>query len=159
MLAVSNGDSEPDAAARAQFSSSLVADVAITPAEFWAAAELDRLVVQRCQSCGARLRPGPWICPLCRSTELDWVESTGRGTIYSLTEVHQLYHPEFTDRRPYCVGLVDLDDGPRLATRLLSGPSRRPAIGDRVYVTFVIAGGRRIPTFELDAVGSARESR
>lgn len=139
------------AVAPEQFSASLVAEVATTPAEFWEAAALGRLMVQQCESCGSRLRPGRWICPRCRSSKIGWVESDGRGTIYSLTEVHQLYHPEFTHRRPYSVGLVDLDDGPRLATRLLSNDSQRPAIGDRVHVTFVTAGGRRIPAFELDA--------
>lgn len=133
------------------FSPLLVEHIGGEPEAFWAAAAAHRLVVQRCNQCGLRLRPGVWTCPGCLSIDLVWVDAAGTGTIYTLTAVHQLYHPEFADRRPYWIGLVDLDEGPRVVTRVLGdGPTdKAPVIGDRVGVAFVPVGDRSIPCFRV----------
>jgi len=55
---------------------------------------------------------------------LEWVEASGRGTIYSVTEIR---------RRPpepsYAVVLVDLAEGPRLMSRVDGIAAEEVAIG------------------------------
>lgn len=54
------------------------------------------------------------------SRDITWAEVSGRGTLYSVTEVHAA-PSVFADESPYCVCIVDLEEGIRLATRFL-GP-------------------------------------
>ncbi len=92
---------------------------------FWQAARERRLLIQRCGDCGRhQFYPRPY-CIRCGGT-VEWVESRGVGTVYSQTEVH-VEVPGFTP--PYVVGVVELDEGPRLTTHLVGA---RVSIGERV---------------------------
>ena len=79
-------------------------------APFWEAAAEGRLVVERCDACGAESHPPRGICRSCRSRELTWVDVTGPGTVYSWTENHQRWQPDLDV--PYTVVLVEFDDHP-----------------------------------------------
>ena len=58
-------------------------------APFWEAARGHRLVAPRCMTCGAfRLPPAPF-CWRCRAQDVEWVELSGRGTVYSFTVTRQ----------------------------------------------------------------------
>ncbi len=60
-----------------------------TTLPWWEAAADHRLVVQRCADCQAtRLPPAP-VCAECRSTESDWREVPGAGSVYTFTIVHR----------------------------------------------------------------------
>ena len=48
-----------------------------------------------------------------------WVPLGGRGKLYSQTMVHAA-PAVFQDEVPYRVGIVDLDEGLRIATRVLA---------------------------------------
>lgn len=61
-------------------------------------------------------------------SELAWVESSGKGTVYSKTNV-QVEVPGFTP--PYDVAIVQLDEGPRVMTHLLGADV---PIGGRVQL-------------------------
>ena len=61
----------------------------------------------RCVPCGLTLGYPRVICPRCGDHRFDVVESTGRGTVYSMTVVH-------TREESYGVCLVDLDEGVRV---------------------------------------------
>jgi uncharacterized protein len=115
-----------------------------TTAPFWRAARQHRLVVQRCTSCGARqFYPRPF-CLGCFGLDLEWVEVSGRATVYSKTTVRIPVVDELTP--PYVVGIVILDEGPRLTTNLVGG---EPEIGDRVSVTWrERAGLPPLPVFQ-----------
>lgn len=87
-------------------------------AEYWAAARDGRLLVQRCQSCGhLQLYPRPH-CLVCRGP-VGWMESGGRGTVYSYTVIRQNHLRPFRDWVPYVVALVDLEEGPRVMTNVV----------------------------------------
>jgi uncharacterized OB-fold protein len=80
-----------------------------------------------------------------KTTDVEWVPVSGRGTVFSWTEVHQVFLPAFADDVPYLTGLVALEEDPslRLATRFVDCDSI--AIGDAVEVTF---RPLRFPTVE-----------
>ena len=83
-----------------------------------AAAHDGRLVVQRCTDCGARQLYARDRCLVCRGP-VEWVEASGRGTVYSFTVIRQNYSRPFRDWIPYVVALVDLEEGPRVMTNIV----------------------------------------
>lgn len=111
---------------------------------FWDGARAGELRIQACRSCGHRQLYGRRTCGACRSRDLTWRASRGLARVYSLTRVHG-YGRE-PSAPPYVVALVDLDEGPRLMTRLVNGEC---AIGDRVKVCWhPRESGPPLPCFE-----------
>ena len=109
---------------------------------WWEAAARHRLVVQRCASCGTtRHPPGP-ICPHCRSTEAQWSELPGTGSVFTFTVVRQAFLPALADRIPYVVIAVELDggDGARMVSNLVDIDPADVAIGMRVEVVWEVMG-------------------
>ena len=76
---------------------------------FWEACREGRLIVQRCADCGAYVFIPQPCCGSCMSANLEWVESSGRGTLYSHTTVHRPQQPSF--EVPYTVVVVELEEG------------------------------------------------
>lgn len=120
--------------------------------EFWAAAAEDRLVRPVCDSCGRSFFTPRVVCPHCRSAEWRYQPSVGTGTVSSHTTVYR--GPDETWTTPYVLGVVDVDDGWNLLTRLLVVPpdEEEPGalIGTRVRVQFIAAhppDTRRLPAF------------
>jgi uncharacterized OB-fold protein len=58
------------------------------------------------------------MCPQCNSFEQEWIESSGRGRVYSWEIVRVSVHPFFSEV-PYNVVLVEMEEGPRLFSNLL----------------------------------------
>jgi hypothetical protein len=71
-----------------------------------------------------------------KTTDVEWVPVSGRGTVFSWTEVHQVFLPAFADQVPYLTGIVELEEDPsiRLATRFVDCDTIE--IGQPVEVTF-----------------------
>ncbi len=125
----------------------------LTEGYWWAAAE-HRLVIQRCDECGAfRHYPQP-LCPACLSPQWTWSPVSGRGRVYTFTVTHQAFHPGWAGRVPYAVATVELDEGVRMVTDLPAEDVDRVAVGMPVEVFFEDredADGRRVtlPRFRL----------
>jgi uncharacterized OB-fold protein len=80
-----------------------------TSAPYWDATAKHELVFQRCDNCGTiALRPTT-LCGNCLGRTLSWVQSSGRGRLYSWTVVWRPQHPSFTV--PYAPAIVALDEG------------------------------------------------
>lgn len=104
-------------------------------AAFFAAAKQQHLVVQRCQACGyLRWPPGP-MCPQCQTVGGEWVDVRPRGTLYSFATYHRAMAPAFADDVPYSVGLIELDDGPRMYGRLV-GNYDNASVGQPMTAVF-----------------------
>lgn len=101
---------------------------------FWDGVAAGELRIQRCQSCKElRHPPGP-MCPNCRSTEWDWVISSGQGTIYSFAIHH---HPPLPGiEPPHAVVLVELEEGVRFLAETQGMTHRDVRIGMPVTLTF-----------------------
>lgn len=65
-----------------------------------------------CQDCMRHHFFPRMCCPYCSSQRLQWVAPSGRGTVYSTTTVR---HRD----GDYTVCLVDLEEGPRLMSRVV----------------------------------------
>lgn len=105
-------------------------------APFWAAAREGRVVVQRCTACGQHQHyPRPW-CTNCLSEAVEFVESSGHGTIYTFTVIRRAPLPAFAARVPYVLAFVDLDEGVRLVTNIVGCDPDAVRIGQRVHARF-----------------------
>ncbi|MGO8861054.1 MAG: Zn-ribbon domain-containing OB-fold protein [Acidimicrobiales bacterium] len=115
---------------------------------FWAAAAEGRLVVDRCDTCGAYSFPSRGMCRKCRGRTMSPVEITGRGRIYSYTVNYQRWLPELDV--PFAIVLVEFPDYPgvRVVGRLRGCAPEDVAIDDEVEVGFETGpGGYAIPSF------------
>jgi uncharacterized protein len=101
---------------------------------FWRAAADGRLVVQQCSNCGAHHHPPRPMCPVCHSTELEWADMAGTGSVYSYALLHHPRHPAFS--YPVPAVLVELDEGVRLVSNLVDIDPHDICIGLRVEVAF-----------------------
>lgn len=118
---------------------------------YWEGAREGRLVLQACLGCGSRRHPPGPICPRCGDTRTEWAEVDRRGSLIAHVVFRKAYGPELADDIPYAVGLIRLDVGPILLTRLLGREPGAWRAGDRVRATFEVEVGQwRLPCFELD---------
>ncbi len=105
-------------------------------APFWAAAQQGELRMQRCGDCGHFRFPPSAICARCLSDRHEWVKLSGRGVVFSWIVVHQSQHPAFNTDTPYNVAIVELDEGPRLHTRIVGCANDAIRIDMPVEVVF-----------------------
>ncbi|GAB2481128.1 hypothetical protein GCM10027082_34970 [Comamonas humi] len=76
-----------------------------------------QLQYQSCR-CGHRWLPAREHCPVCLSDGWTWRTACGEGVIKSWVVYHVAYHPDFKDRLPYNVAIIQLDEGPRLISNI-----------------------------------------
>ena len=112
---------------------------------YWDAVAEGRLLFQQCADCGRATFPPRRFCPGCASARLEWRESAGTGFVYSYSVVERGALPEFEHLVPYVVAIVQLDEGPRIVSRLLDTEPGQVACDARVGVVF--DGG--LPMFRL----------
>jgi uncharacterized OB-fold protein len=86
---------------------------------FWDSVAQGRLETTMCDDCGRFSFPPKSFCPHCWSTRTHWAELSGRGRLYSQTMIHAA-PATFREEAPYRVGIVDLEEGLRVATRILA---------------------------------------
>jgi uncharacterized OB-fold protein len=82
--------------------------------EFWLGCARGELLVQACAACGARRMPPRPMCPRCRSTEVKWEATSGRGRIWSFIVPHPPLLPAFAEVAPYNTIVVELDEDPKI---------------------------------------------
>jgi uncharacterized protein len=91
---------------------------------FWDALTEGRFITTRFGADGVPTFPPRDFDPATWKRDVEWVELSGRGTLYSVTEIHAA-PAAFREFAPYRVAIVDLDEGIRLATAFL-GPVDTP---------------------------------
>jgi hypothetical protein len=103
---------------------------------YWQAALEGVLKMPHCLSCGQFHFYPRSLCPFCRSDALDWQAVSGLGEVYSYTVVHRAPSLGFKGMLPYTVGIISLDEGPHLMSRIVGVPPEEICIGMRVNVDF-----------------------
>ena len=120
-------------------------------APFWAAAADARLTMQRCDVCGYVRWPPEPLCPECLTRGGTWTDLDGHGSIWSYAVYEHAFHPSLRSAVPYVCALVELDDGPRMISRIVGVEPSEVSIGARVSVVFESAGQPLdIPCFTPD---------
>ena len=117
---------------------------------FWDSCQAHRLELQRCCEC-ARFRyyPAP-VCPQCSSTVFEWMPVSGRGELHSFSWVHRPA-PGFASHVPYAYALVQLDEGPILATNIVDSPEVAVRIGARVEICYEdVTAEVTLPLFRVE---------
>lgn len=108
-----------------------------------------RFLIQKCDDCGQHIYFPREICPHCGSDAVQFVSPSGQGTVYAVTTVRR----KPADGGDYNVSLVDLDEGPRLMSRVDNLKPDDVKIGQRVTARVVVADDKGVVVF--DAVGGA----
>lgn len=125
----------------------MIPEIAPEAAEFWEATRDRVLLIQRCVSCGRHQHYPRAQCLGCGGSEIDWIEASGRGTIYSFTASYRSPFPDDLPP-PYVIALIDLAEGPRILSRLDMAPEDVPECGDPVILTWSsLPDGRHLPMF------------
>jgi len=124
---------------------------------FWDGTRQGKLLVQVCHSCTARIFAPRKLCPECWSSDLGWIESAGRGTVYTFSTAYSMVEPAFADDLPFTIAYVDLAEGIRMMTRIVECDPAELAIGMEVDVVFHARGDVRLPYFRPARNGAADE--
>ena len=101
---------------------------------FWDQANFGQLLLQRCNSCGNYQHYPRSMCSQCWSESLEWMPSGGNGSVWTFTVVHIPGHPAWSDETPYTIALVELDEGPRVMTRIINCPPEEVSVGMAVQI-------------------------
>lgn len=101
-----------------------------TPAAYRNFLAQGKLMGSRCRSCGKVHLPPRLICPACRSTELEWTELSGRGSLAAFTVVHigpaRMNELGYSRTNPYLSGIVALEEGAQISARLVGLDGMNP---------------------------------
>jgi len=92
--------------------------------------EEEKLMGTTCRSCGARFLPPMPICTECHKPEMDWNEVGGKGKLLSFTCIAvappSMKEEGFDRNNPYCLGVVELEEGVRVVARIQGVDARHP---------------------------------
>ena len=82
---------------------------------------------------------------------LSWRLSAGRGSVYAATALHG------RDHDPRSIALIELDEGPRMMSRVDGIPATGVRPGARVVVQFAEIDDQLVPVFTPETAGRACE--
>ncbi|MBU8545166.1 MULTISPECIES: Zn-ribbon domain-containing OB-fold protein [Roseomonadaceae] len=94
----------------------------------WDAAAEGRLLIGLCKDTGRHFYYPRGASPFTLSPNVEVVQATGRGTIYSYTVMRVA--------QPYACAYVELEEGPRLFTNIVDCAFEEIRIGMKVRVVF-----------------------
>ena len=119
-------------------------------APYWDAAREGRLDIPLCDDCGQHHFYPRAVCPHCYSDKLKFDTVSGRGTVHTYTVASRPAGPAFADDVPYVVALIDLEEGPRMMSRIETDDPEAVRIGSEVEVVFIKATDEvTFPHFKL----------
>jgi uncharacterized protein len=79
--------------------------------------------------------PRPF-CPTCWSEDVEWLEASGRGTLYTYSVVFRNDLAPFSEWGEYVPAVVELEEGPRLMTNIIDAGAGSLKVGMPVEVAF-----------------------
>ena len=82
----------------------------------------EKLMGSRCKECGVLYTPPRSICIKCYNSSMEWVEMKGEGKLAAFTCITVgppfMVKEGYNRKNPYCVGLVELEEGTRVDARI-----------------------------------------
>ena len=94
-----------------------------------------RFEANKCKKCGNISFPPRLICPECGNRSFDEckISDTGKILTYTIIEVGPT---QFSEQVPYCVAIVELDDGVKITTQIADFNKDKTKIGSKVKLEF-----------------------
>ena len=86
---------------------------------FWDAAREEKLVIQHCKDCGANIFYPRIACPQCFSDNLEWIQASGKGTVYTYTVVVSNSPSAFIADMPFVIAIVKLEEGVQMLSNIV----------------------------------------
>jgi len=86
---------------------------------FWDAAKEHRLVLRKCSNCGNIDHPPYLYCTACQADEHEWIEASGKGTLYAYAVNYFGVPFPFWDDMPYVLAMIDLEEGVRMISNIV----------------------------------------
>jgi uncharacterized OB-fold protein len=116
---------------------------------FWDGTREGKFLLPWCTSCSEPHWYPREACPHCLSTDLQWREAAGTGTVYAVSVMPKPGNPAMAGREPYAVALVDLDEGVRMMSEVVGGDPCTVAVGDTVTLRWEpLSDGRQLPVWQ-----------
>jgi len=103
---------------------------------FWDGTRDEKLLIQNCSDCQKNIFYPRMACPHCFSDNLEWVEASGKGTIYSFTVVENNAASPFVPDMPFVIAVVILEEGVRMLTNIVDCDFDALQCDQAVEVTF-----------------------
>jgi len=94
-----------------------------------------KLMAAKCKKCGTMLLPPRPMCTKCFSSDLEWVELKNKGKLLTYTVIH-VSSKQFESLIPYAVGIVKLEDGPKLPGMIQDVEPEKISVGMSLEVDF-----------------------
>ncbi len=106
-----------------------------------------KLMASRCKKCGALHLPPKPICVNCQEGDMEWTILKGKGKLAAFTTIAvglpRMIQEGYGRDNPYCSGIVELEEGPRISARILDVDARNPQklkVGMPLVVDFLERG-------------------
>lgn len=103
---------------------------------FWEAAREHRLLIQRSKKTGKAVFYPRATSPYGPKDELEWIEASGKGTVYSYTVARRPTAPQWAGDVPYVIAIVELEEGARMTTNIVNCDPDAVRVGMAVRVVF-----------------------
>jgi len=100
----------------------------------------------KCEECGALYSVPKLFCLKCNSKKLSWIQFKGVGKLISYTIVY-VPHPRFQNEAPYVLGIVELEEGVKLLSRIKNIKLEDLKIGLPLKIDFEKTEGDAWPTW------------
>ena len=91
-----------------------------TSQPYWDGLARNQILMQQCADCASWVFYPRSRCTRCLSESLTWKEVSGRGTVFTYSIATQPTGPMFADETPQLIAIVELDNGVRLTTTLIT---------------------------------------
>lgn len=118
---------------------------------YWSAAANGVLLIQACTRCHRYQFYPRAHCVQCLAADPEWIEASGRGTLFAFTVVHRVPDPEAAPETPYVFAVVELEEGVRMACNLLGAEGPELRCGVPVRLSMRRQGDWTLPCFELES--------
>ncbi|MCB0193589.1 MAG: Zn-ribbon domain-containing OB-fold protein [Anaerolineae bacterium] len=106
-----------------------------------------KIMGTRCVDNGNLFVPPRAMCPDSHSTNMEWAEVKGSGTLRAFTVIGvgptAMVEAGYNIKNPYCAGIVELEEGPSVAGQILGVDVSKPEtikIGMPLKAAFVERG-------------------
>jgi uncharacterized protein len=103
---------------------------------FWEAAREHRLLIQRSKKTGRFVFYPRAVSPFGAGDTLEWVEVSGRGTVYSFTVARRATAPQWAEDGAYVIAIVRLAEGPHITANIIGCSPEAVSIGMSVVAEY-----------------------